>query len=73
MTKHDEFKMPFMVTTEECSEIILTSVAKRKKVVMFPFMMKILSLLNYILPVFIYDILIPFLAKDKRKKEAKIF
>lgn len=72
MTEHDDFKMPFMLSSQKTAEKIITAIKKNKNIYYFPFPMNCLALFNKFLPVFIYDRLILFLNPAK-KKQAKIF
>jgi short-subunit dehydrogenase len=72
MTNHDEFKMPFMLSSTSTAKKILKALEKNKNTVYFPFPINILSLFNRFLPSCIYDRLI-LLINPPEKKDAKIF
>jgi len=59
MTQHDEFRMPFLVPVRKSSILIAKAIKKRKAVYLYPWQMRWLTYLNRILPVFIYDRLVP--------------
>jgi len=72
MADHNEFKMPFMLSSEKTAMKVISSIMRDKKTVYFPFPMNILSLLNKFLPVWLYDRVI-LLINPATKKNAKIF
>jgi short-subunit dehydrogenase len=73
MANHDEFSMPFMLDSRDCAIQILNAMAAQRKVVILPLLMGWLSRLNRVLPVWLYDILLPQLNGKKLKTEAKVF
>lgn len=73
MTDHDEFPLPFMVTTQEASRLILKSLAKRKKQLAFPKVMAWASLLNKYLPNFLYELIFSTFNPSKGDKKARLF
>jgi len=73
MTNHNDFQMPFTLTAKKSAMIILKGIEGKKKVIIFPRIMSLLSRVNYNMPNFLYDFLIPKLSGANLKKEAKIF
>ena len=72
MTNHQEFKMPFMITSQQTATKIIKSILKNKRTVYFPFPINLLSLLNRFFPTWFYDRII-LLLNPPQKKSAKIF
>ena len=72
MTKHDEFKMPFMISPQKTASKIISSIKKNKRHVYFPFPINVLSLFNRFLPVVVYEFII-LLVNPPEKKRPKIF
>ncbi len=75
MADHDEFARPFMITAETCADQILEGTARKVRQLMFPWPMRILSLINRFLPVTVFDFLVPRLsgAHYSDPKTPKIF
>jgi len=73
MTAHDEFRMPFMVPVRTSSRCIARAIARRRAVLLYPWPMRLLTLLNRLLPPCVYDRLVPRLAGQKAKVTARIF
>ena len=74
MTAHEEFPLPFNTPVEKAATLMIAAMAQKKKVFAFPWPMRILSLINKFMPVFLYDFLLPILSKSKgAKKKARIF
>lgn len=65
MTDHDDFDMPFMVPVRKSSLLISWSIAKKKRVYLYPWPMKLLTWINMMLPRWLYDRLLPKLAGQK--------
>ncbi|MBI2520331.1 MAG: SDR family NAD(P)-dependent oxidoreductase [Bdellovibrio sp.] len=75
MADHNEFDRPFMITSEDCADEIIKGTARKVAQLMFPWPMRILGRINRLLPVLIYDFLIPRLsgARSSAPKTPKIF
>ena len=73
MADHDEFDMPFTVSSDAAAQATLKAIAKKKKRYLFPWSMRFLASLNSMLPIWLYDFLIPRLNRDAAKSEAKLF
>lgn len=73
MANHQDFDMPFTVSVTDCVQIILGGTAKKKKRVLFPWPMKFLALANRMLPIWLYDWLLPIINGGMNASEAKIF
>lgn len=73
MADHEEFPMPFTISVEQCVEISLRSIARKKRHVMFPFPMNILGLINRILPVWLYDPIMRLINNNQNDARAQIF
>lgn len=71
MTDHNEFAMPFSVSAEKAAALMTRAIFKRKALYLFPFPMKIMTMINRLLPCWAFDFVMSFVGKDK--KEAKIF
>jgi len=72
MTDHDEFKMPFMVPVRKSSILIARAIKKGKPIYLYPWQMRLLTLLNRLLPVFVYDRLLPALTGQKSDLEPRL-
>ena len=55
LTAKNRYTMPWMVTSEKAAEIIATGLAKGKKDIVFPWQMRWLMRLVWILPIWLYD------------------
>jgi short-subunit dehydrogenase len=73
MTSHSEFEMPFMMNVDDCARDILQAIARKRKLYMLPWPMRFASLLNRIMPVWLYDFILPILNGRKVKAQAKLF
>lgn len=73
MTLHDEFDMPFMVTAQDAAFKIAKAISKRQSSLLFPWPMKLATMLNRILPNWLYDWLVPRVSKMKANAQARIF
>lgn len=73
MADHKEFSMPFKVTAEKSALNVLWATAKGKKKYAFPRIMGCLSLFNKLLPVFLYDRLLPIIAGQSKDLKPRIF
>lgn len=65
MTDHDDFDMPFMVPVRKSSLLISRAIAKRKRVYLYPWPMKLLTWINMLLPRWLYDRLLPIISGQK--------
>lgn len=72
MTDHDQFQMPFMVPTRRSSILIARAIAKRRSVYLYPWPMRLLTLLNRLLPNWLFDRLIPRLSGQRDDIEPHI-
>lgn len=59
MTDHKDFTMPFMVPVRKSSLLISKAIARRKRVYLYPWPMKILTWFNKWMPRCLYDVLLP--------------
>lgn len=73
MAEHSEFDKPFTVTVTKCADIILKSVAAKKKMVRFPWPMAILGWFNRLAPVWLCDLMGKVATKGKTKDRAVLF
>ena len=73
MTQHDEFQMPFMLDVDECATNVLQAVANQQKVYSLPRLMSWASRLNRLLPVWLYDLILPVVSGKKVKTQARVF
>ena len=73
MADHDEFDMPFSVSSQEAAKATIKAIAKQKKRYLFPWPMRFLASINKMLPVWLYDFLMPRINRDAAKSEAKVF
>ncbi len=75
MADHNEFDRPFMISAEDCADVILKKTARKVRQYMFPWPMRLLSLFNRFLPVVIFDFLVPRVsgARQSGLKTSKIF
>ena len=72
MADHDEFDMPFTVSSEAAARATLSAIAKKKKRYLFPWPMRFFASINKMLPVWLYDFLMPRLNRDAAKSEAVV-
>ncbi len=72
MTHHDQFQMPFMVSTRRSSILIAKAIRARRPVYLYPWQMRFLTLLNRLLPNWLYDRLIPRLSGQRDDIEPHI-
>lgn len=72
MTDHDDFRMPFMVPVRESSMLISKAIARKKRVYLYPWQMRILTGVNRMLPCWLYDRLIPKLSGQKSDIKPKM-
>lgn len=66
MTDQNDFDMPFLMSTEKASKIILRGIEKEKKIIEFPFTTAVLSKLIKYFPVSVFDY---FASKELKKKK----
>jgi len=72
MTEHDDFTMPFMVPVRKSSILISKAIAKKKRVYLYPWPMKILTFFNRIMPCWLYDRLMPRISGQKDDIKPKL-
>ncbi len=72
MTAHDQFQMPFMVPVRKSSLHIARAIAKRRAVYLYPWPMRLLTLVNRLLPTWLFDRLIPKLSGQRDDIEPHI-
>jgi len=65
MTDHDDFDMPFIVPVRKSSLLISKSIARRRRIYLYPWPMKVLTWINKSLPRWLYDRLLPRLTGQK--------
>ena len=65
MTAHSEFQMPFMVPVRKSSILIARAIAKRRAVYLYPWPMRLLTLVNRLLPNWLFDRLMPRLSGQR--------
>lgn len=70
MTEHDDFRMPFMISARKSSILIARAMMKNKAVYLYPWQMRWLTYLNRLLPVWLYDRLVPMVSGQKEDVEA---
>jgi len=68
MTNHDEFSMPFMISSKRAASLIFQAIIKEKKNYYFPKIMAILSFINKFLPVSVFTFIMSRFASDPKKK-----
>ena len=73
MTNHDEFPMPFMMKTRASSVLMARAIRKRKALYMYPWQMRLVTLVNMHLPRFVYDRFVPAVSGLKGKAQPKVF
>jgi short-subunit dehydrogenase len=72
MTEHQEFQMPFMVPVEKAAQHVIRKISAGARFNLFPWPMACLARLNRLLPVFLYDFVMPLVTKG-RSTGAKVF
>jgi short-subunit dehydrogenase len=72
MTEHDQFQMPFMVPVRKSSILIARAIAKRRAVYLYPWPMRLLTLVNRLLPNWLFDRLMPKLSGQRDDIEPHI-
>ncbi|NOZ01539.1 MAG: SDR family NAD(P)-dependent oxidoreductase [Deltaproteobacteria bacterium] len=65
MTEHDEFTMPFKMPVRRSSMLISKAIARRRRVYLYPWPMKLLTWVNMALPRWLYDRVLPVLSGQK--------
>ena len=73
MTDHDAFDMPFMVPVRKASLLMARALMRRKARYLFPWQMRWLTLLNRLLPCWLFDRLVPRLSSQPRQLKARTF
>ncbi|MFH1468840.1 MAG: SDR family NAD(P)-dependent oxidoreductase [Pseudomonadota bacterium] len=73
MTDHSAFTMPFMVKTRASSLIIARAIARRRAVTLYPWPMRLLTLLNRVMPCWLYDRLMPRLSGQGDDVQPRMF
>lgn len=73
MTQHHEFKMPFMMDVGECARSILKAIACQRRFYMLPWPMALGSIINRLMPVWLYDFIIPLMIGGPVKRHPKMF
>ena len=67
MTDHKEFEMPFMISVNKAARLIFKAIKSKKCTYSFPFSMRVLSLVNMILPGKIFTLIMHnFASKDNK-------
>jgi short-subunit dehydrogenase len=59
MTDHNDFFMPFKMSTRKSSELIARAIENRKASYLYPWQMRLVTAVNRNLPRFIYDTVVP--------------
>lgn len=70
MTDHDEFRMPFKISARRSSILMARAMMKKKPVYLYPWQMRILTFFNRLLPIWLYDRLVPHIAGQKEDVRA---
>jgi NAD(P)-dependent dehydrogenase (short-subunit alcohol dehydrogenase family) len=65
MTDHEDFDMPFMVPVRRSSILIARAIARRRSVYLYPWPMRLLTIVNRLLPNWLFDRLIPRLSGQR--------
>ena len=73
MTDHDAFDMPFMVPVRKASLLMARALMRRKARYLFPWQMRWLTVLNRLLPCWLYDRLVPRLSGQPKQLKARTF
>ena len=73
MANHDEFDMPFTQNATSSAIKVLEAVARKKRVYAFPKLMYWGTLLNRLMPAFLYDFIMPRVSGQSKDLKAKIF
>ena len=66
MTRHKDFKMPFMVPVRRSSVLISRAIVKHKNIYLYPWPMKVLTWINKLLPRWLYDRILPRFSGQKK-------
>ncbi len=72
MTDHEDFDMPFMVPVRRSSILIARAIARRRSVYLYPWPMRLLTIVNRLLPNWLFDRLIPRLSGQRDDIEPHI-
>ncbi len=72
MTDHDDFEMPFKVPVRTSSILIARAIAKRRAVYLYPWPMRLLTIVNRLLPTWLFDRLMPKLSGQRDDIEPKL-
>ena len=72
MTDHDDFTMPFMVPARKSSILIAKALRKRKSVYLYPWQMRLLTMLNKSLPNWLFDRLMQKLSGQRAEIDPKM-
>ncbi|MAW06928.1 MAG: hypothetical protein CME61_01455 [Halobacteriovoraceae bacterium] len=67
MTNHQEFEMPFMISVDKAARLISKAIKNKKHTYSFPISMKLLSLVNMILPSKIFTLIMHKFASKENK------
>lgn len=73
MANHDEFDMPFTQNATTSAIKVLKAVARKKRVYAFPKLMYWGTLLNRLMPAFLYDSIMPRVSGQSKDLKARIF
>ena len=73
MTAHDEFTMPFMVETRRSSLAIARAIRRRQAVLLYPWPMRLLTLVNRLLPPWLFDRLMPRISGQRAEVRPRLF
>ena len=73
MTDHDAFDMPFMVPVRQASLLMARALMRRRARYLFPWQMRWLTLLNRMLPCWLFDRLVPRLSGQPKQLKARTF
>jgi short-subunit dehydrogenase len=73
MTDHDAFEMPFMQSPTSSARNILKAISKRKRIYAFPKIMYWGTLLNRLMPSFIYDFMMTKISGQSNDLKPRIF
>ncbi len=72
MTDHQEFKMPFKVPVRKSSILVAGALRKRRSVYLYPWQMRLLTLLNRLMPNWLFDRLLPALGGQDPRSQARL-
>lgn len=66
MATGELIKHSFVTSVQKSSQIILTGISKKEKQINFPFAMRVLTFINRLLPIFIFDKIIKSTTHDRQ-------